>query len=136
MTDAKYRRVADEIVDKIRSGELKPGDPVPSIRALEKEHGNSTAVAAHRWLREQGWVVPTPGAGTKVAPTPGSAAPDQRIADLESQLAELQERHDADSAELRAQVAALQVALTELYGKTGHAYPSAAPKRSRRSAAS
>lgn len=102
MSNAKYRRVADEIVARIQSGELRPGDDLPSVRELTKEWGNSTAVAAIRWLRDNGWAETTPGAGTTVAESPPGPSLEDRVADLERRLAEAPTR--AEFEELKAQV--------------------------------
>jgi GntR family transcriptional regulator len=38
---AKYERLANAIRDQIKSGELKPGDKLPSISQLREEYGIS-----------------------------------------------------------------------------------------------
>jgi AcrR family transcriptional regulator len=51
------------------AGELRPGDRVPSARAITKEWGVAiaTATKAHAALREEGLTVARPGVGTVVA---------------------------------------------------------------------
>lgn len=41
MPAPKYERVADAIRDQIRSGQLKPGNKLPSIAQLQEQHGVS-----------------------------------------------------------------------------------------------
>lgn len=70
MTDmAPYRRIVQELRRRIEAGELKPGDRVPSARAITKQWGVAiaTATKAHATLREEGLTVARPGVGTVVA---------------------------------------------------------------------
>ncbi|WP_245647241.1 GntR family transcriptional regulator [Microtetraspora niveoalba] len=55
---------------EIRSGALRPREPVPSESALQAEHGVSrvTVRRAMALLRDQGWVVTIQGRGSFVAP--------------------------------------------------------------------
>lgn len=66
---APYRRIADQIIERIRSGELQPGDPVPSVTQIMESQGVSRGTAAKipGVLRAEGWAVATPGVGTIVA---------------------------------------------------------------------
>ncbi|MGW0750369.1 GntR family transcriptional regulator [Streptomyces sp. NPDC002587] len=63
-----YRRVAKEISDRIKAGELQPGDRAPSARELMESAGISSATAARVLgvLRDEGWVDTIPGRGTIV----------------------------------------------------------------------
>ena len=69
-TEAPFRRIAGEIADRIEKGELRPGDRVPSTRAITQQWGvaMATATKAIAVLRDQGLVRTTPGAGTVVRP--------------------------------------------------------------------
>jgi AcrR family transcriptional regulator len=64
-----YRRIADAIRARIESGELSPGDRVPSSRAITREWSVAiaTATKALAVLRDEGLTVPRPGVGTVVA---------------------------------------------------------------------
>lgn len=124
MSNAKYRRVADEIVAQIRAGDLKPGDDLPSVRELAKEWGNSTAVSALRWLRDNGWTETTPGAGTTVALRPPGPSLGDRVADLESRLADAPTREEVDELKLRLDVLYRNAGLDE-------STSSATPRRKR-----
>jgi AcrR family transcriptional regulator len=71
MTEAlpPYRRIVSDVRRRIESGELRPGDRVPSARAITKEWGVAiaTATKAHAALREEGLTISRPGVGTVVA---------------------------------------------------------------------
>ncbi len=66
-------RSASEIADSLRAlverGRLRPGDPLPSVRALAESLGvnRNTAVAAYRQLTQAGVVVTRGRGGTRVA---------------------------------------------------------------------
>jgi AcrR family transcriptional regulator len=64
-----YRQIVTEVRRRIDAGELRPGDRVPSARAITKEWGVAiaTATKAHAALREAGLTVARPGVGTVVA---------------------------------------------------------------------
>ena len=76
-----YQKIASGIAARIATGELAPGDRIPSTRQLIAEHGIAMATATRviATLREQGLVRALPGVGTVVAagarPAPG--APDR-----------------------------------------------------------
>ena len=61
----KYFAVADELSALVRSGQLKAGDRLPSVRRLVQQKGISatTAIAALRALEERGVAVVRPQAG-------------------------------------------------------------------------
>ena len=64
-----YLRIAGDIRRRIASGELGPGDPVPSTRRITQEWGvaMATATKALAALNREGLVRPVPGIGTVVA---------------------------------------------------------------------
>ncbi|HEX4215318.1 MAG TPA: TetR/AcrR family transcriptional regulator C-terminal domain-containing protein [Candidatus Dormibacteraeota bacterium] len=71
-----YARIAAELRARIGSGELSPGDRVPSTREITRRWGVAMATATKVLvtLRQEGLVRATPGAGTVVAeraPLPG-----------------------------------------------------------------
>src|SRR5690349_24032754 len=74
MTQPPYRRIADEIRARIADRELRPGDPVPSARAITREWGVALATATKvlATLNAEGVTRSLPGRGTVVAspPTP------------------------------------------------------------------
>ncbi|MFB4424195.1 TetR/AcrR family transcriptional regulator C-terminal domain-containing protein [Streptomyces sp. QL37] len=68
-TEPPYLRIAGEIRRRIASGELGPGDPVPSTRRITQEWGvaMATATKALGALSQEGLVRAVPGIGTVVA---------------------------------------------------------------------
>ncbi|GAB3424392.1 GntR family transcriptional regulator [Flindersiella endophytica] len=67
--DSPYQRIVAVIRERIASGELRPGDRVPSIRQLAGDHGVAiaTATRAMATLRDEGLVEARVGAGTVVS---------------------------------------------------------------------
>ena len=72
MADRRYETIADEIRTRITSGQLAPGQAIPSARAITREWGVAVATAtrAVAVLREEGLVYARPGVGTVVAARP------------------------------------------------------------------
>lgn len=60
-----YRQLAAILRKRIENGELPPGRPIPSKRALRQEHGVSgqTVDKAVRILKDEGLVRTVPGLG-------------------------------------------------------------------------
>ena len=69
-------RIADAVVAELRSGRLRPGDPLPSTRLLAASLGLSRGpvVAAYDELVAAGFVVSRAGSGAVVAPGADDAA--------------------------------------------------------------
>jgi DNA-binding GntR family transcriptional regulator len=69
-----YLRVAGDLRDKIRNGELLPGDQIPSIAKLAGQYGISrgTARRVQQQLLDWGLVEITPGWGVFVRGDIGS----------------------------------------------------------------
>lgn len=67
---SKWRQAYAAICERIVSGELAPGDRVPTVYELMDEFGMSNTVAqkVHRALREAGLVETEPGTGSYVLP--------------------------------------------------------------------
>lgn len=65
----KWRQLADRIAARIESGDLAPGDPIPSETALEAEYdlARGTIRKAVAALRDEGLIVTTRGKGSYVA---------------------------------------------------------------------
>jgi GntR family transcriptional regulator/MocR family aminotransferase len=65
-----YRQIYDRVRSAIASGALKPGDRIPSARALTKELGlaRGTIDVAYSLLAAEGYVQPRGQAGTVVTP--------------------------------------------------------------------
>lgn len=76
------RRIAAEIAGRIDTGELRPGDRVPSTRQITREWGvaMATATRALAILRQRGLVHAVPGVGTVVGPAEGTGPPPDELA--------------------------------------------------------
>ncbi|WDZ86699.1 GntR family transcriptional regulator [Micromonospora cathayae] len=68
MSEAAYLQVARDIREKIRSGELKPGDQLPSFNALCKQYEVSNTVirTAMIVLKSEGLIDGRQGKGVYV----------------------------------------------------------------------
>ncbi|MFE3866337.1 GntR family transcriptional regulator [Streptomyces goshikiensis] len=74
-TQAPYARIAAELRGRIERGELRPGDRVPSTRAITQRWGVAMATAskALATLGQEGLVRAVPGVGTLVAARPATS---------------------------------------------------------------
>lgn len=72
MTAPKYQRVAEAIREQIRSGQLKPGDPLPSLSKLQAQYQMSygSIRAAMLILKAEGLVRGQPGEAVYVTGGP------------------------------------------------------------------
>lgn len=79
-----YQRIAQSLRRRIESGQLRPGDRVPSTRALARKWGVALATAAHALgaLGSEGLVRTVPRAGTVVANVASKAATGRAQPDL------------------------------------------------------
>src|SRR5271156_2966554 len=70
VTPALYEQVAEKIAKLIRSGAIRAGDRIPSIRRASAQHGVSvpTAVQAYLWLENRGLIEARPKSGFFVRP--------------------------------------------------------------------
>ncbi|MEV0330150.1 winged helix-turn-helix domain-containing protein [Micromonospora echinospora] len=64
-----FRLIVDEIAEKIRTGDLKPGDKLPSTSQLAKSYGvsNNTVYRALAILHDRNLIIGHQGRGTYVA---------------------------------------------------------------------
>ncbi|WP_227984548.1 GntR family transcriptional regulator [Nocardia spumae] len=78
--DARHRQIAREIRNEIESGKLRPGQKLPSTRALAEQFGVSVAPVndAMAILEEEGLVVSRPRSGRIVSETATPGAPRPR----------------------------------------------------------
>jgi GntR family transcriptional regulator len=60
-----YRKVANALRERILNGDLKPGDPAPSIKHITEEtrYSRQTAGKALRVLEHEGLLIRVPGLG-------------------------------------------------------------------------
>lgn len=65
-----YRRIVEAIVAQIESGQLRPGDKLPSTRQLMEQYevGNTAVRNAMLWLKARGYVDGQQGKGVFVCP--------------------------------------------------------------------
>jgi GntR family transcriptional regulator len=132
-----YQQVADDLRQRIASGEFPVGSAIPSTAKLAEAHGVSITVirAAVTQLRADGLLIGQPGKGVFVRSTPEAVAEQAAtIEDLSRQLTELRaELHQVEAArrdEAAAELAALRqdtellrAHLMELYAQLGKPYP-------------
>jgi GntR family transcriptional regulator len=73
-----YRQLAALLRARIESGDLGPGDQLPSESVLVQEHelARETVRRAVKLLRDEGLVITLPGRGTFVPPRGRPASPD------------------------------------------------------------
>jgi DNA-binding FadR family transcriptional regulator len=136
--------MADALRADIISGELGPGDQLPSYDDLRRGHGVSITVvrSAVRELRTEGLVTTHQGKGAFVAdPLPPTLAnPDgsdtgdvqalhRQVAALAAEIRTLKTQTPParalaeDIADLRRELGHLQAQVIDLYGRTGLPYP-------------
>lgn len=67
-----YRQIVERVRRQIATGELAPGDALPTVRQLAQELGCTpgTVARAYAELRRQGLIVTRRGGGTRVAAAP------------------------------------------------------------------
>ncbi|WP_338146220.1 winged helix-turn-helix domain-containing protein [Streptomyces boncukensis] len=96
---APFEQLADDLREQIRSGDIAPGQKLPSVRELTERLGfaSATVQKALRVLRGEGWIFTT-GRGSFAhdpeSPYGGSAPPvtAEQFAELKDQLTALTER--------------------------------------------
>lgn len=95
-----YKRVLDDLLKQITSGQKKVGDRLPPTRELASQHdvAQMTVRNALRELQARGLASPTHGVGWFVTQPP-APEPDlqERVAALEAQVSELRARIDHGS---------------------------------------
>ncbi|WP_329101679.1 TetR/AcrR family transcriptional regulator C-terminal domain-containing protein [Micromonospora sp. NBC_01699] len=129
--DPPYLRIVARLRDRITSGQLRPGDRVPSTRQIMAEHGVAMATASKvlAALRQEGLVSTSAGSGTVVS---ASAPPDapartvrhRRARETEQELSterivaravDIADREGLAALSLRRISAELDVATMSLY---------------------
>jgi GntR family transcriptional regulator len=86
-----YRQIQDQVRYGIASGRLRPGEQLPTVRALavDLSINPNTVIKAYSELERQGVLTTEQGSGTFVAPQPALAlAPEDREAKLRALCAE------------------------------------------------
>lgn len=87
---ALYEQIETQIKNQILNGNLKPGDPLPSIRSLAKELKVSiiTSKRAYEELEKEGFIETVIGKGTFV-----SGSNSERL--REAAMAEMEDKFEA-----------------------------------------
>jgi GntR family transcriptional regulator len=64
----KFQTISDEVIEKIKTGELQPGDKIPSENELIKNYNvsNTTARKSLLEIENRGWAKRIKGKGTFV----------------------------------------------------------------------
>lgn len=127
MNDAVYQRIAREIRELIESGQLRPGDRVPSTREItvQWDVAMATASKALATLRLEGFVRPVAGVGTVVSSEGGEAArPRAQETDLTGErvvlaAVRLADEEGLDGLSMRRVASQLGVATMSLYRHVG-----------------
>lgn len=72
-----YRQIQDQVRFGISAGRLKPGEQLPTVRALavELSVNPNTVIKAYTELEREGVLTSEQGSGTFVAPQPVTALP-------------------------------------------------------------
>jgi len=86
-----YEQIARQIKNLILRGELKPGDPLPSIRNLAKELQISviTTKRAYEELEKEGFIEAVTGKGSFVSGANRELIREKRLRMLEEKLGEV-----------------------------------------------
>lgn len=87
-----YVQIRNQIVLAVARGELRPGERLPTIRALAEECGINmmTANRAYQQLRQEGYIVTDRRLGTVVASVKDTAGPQpETVEGLRLRLGEL-----------------------------------------------
>jgi len=117
-----YQRIAESLRVRIESGQLRPGDRVPSTRAIARKWKVALATAAHALsaLADEGLVSTVPRAGTIVAngatkgPS-GRAAPELTRARIVQSAIAVADAEGLAAVSLRGVAARLNAPVTSLY---------------------
>lgn len=131
-----YQQLRNQVVRAIATGEVVPGDQLPSVRALARDLGINlhTVNKAYAILRDEGYVLMRGRAGAVVAPplragevpvdvaVDGPGAPDIRAAHADKRLSDglmlLALEHKAAGGSREAFEAAVASALDAAYRPT------------------
>ena len=87
-----YRQISSQLRRLIASGQLSPGEELPSVRDVAVQHAVNpmTVSRAYSQLEAEGLLTRLRGKGMVVAPgTHSLLPPEQRLARLQTQLAEV-----------------------------------------------
>lgn len=103
-----YLQLRDAVIAGIASGELRPGDALPSVRSLAEDLGINlhTVNKAYATLRDEGYVIMLGRRGAYVADAPADPAAGMGESALEAALAKLATEFKASGGTREAFLAA------------------------------
>lgn len=86
-----YKQIVDQIREKVLSGELAPGESLPSIRQLAEQVGTSviTTKRAYSELEAEGIIVTRAGLGSFVADLDAERVKAIRVRSLRERLSDI-----------------------------------------------
>ena len=87
-----YQQIRDQIVVGIAQGQLRPGEKLPTVRALADEAGVNmmTVSKAYQLLKQEGYITTDRRSGTVVSAREGTqTVPEQTVQRLKLALSEL-----------------------------------------------
>lgn len=87
---ALYEQIYDQIKSKILDGELKEGEPLPTIRGLAKDLRISviTTARAYTELEKDGYIYSVVGRGSFVAEKSREFAREKHLAEMEKNISD------------------------------------------------
>ena len=111
-----YLQLRDAVIAGIASGELRPGDALPSVRSLAEDLGINlhTVNKAYATLRDEGYVIMLGRRGAYVADAPANPAAGMDEAALEAALTKLATEFKASGGTRHAFLAAAKRAAQNL----------------------
>ena len=111
-----YLQLRDAVIAGIASGELRPGDALPSVRSLAEDLGINlhTDNKAYATLRDEGYVIMLGRRGSYVADAPADPAAGMDEAALEAALTKLATEFKASGGTRHAFLAAAKRAARNL----------------------
>lgn len=111
-----YLQLRDAVIAGIASGELRPGDALPSVRSLAEDLGINlhTVNKAYATLRDEGYVIMLGRRGAYVADAPANPTAGMDEAALEAALAKLATEFKASGGARNAFLAAAERAAQNL----------------------
>lgn len=130
-----YQQVAEELRQRIRCGDLQPGDRIPSARSLQRLYkiANGTAQSVVRTLRDEGLVHSTQGRGSFVAdPLPPPAAQHPTSADTDAEPARMPTAEYTELSRRLDELTAVQSALLRVLCQAGQLRQDSAVRRGQR----
>jgi AcrR family transcriptional regulator len=112
-----YTKIAADLKRRIEAGELRPGERIPSARAITREWGVAiaTATKAHAVLRDQGLTVARPGVGTVVAGPAPRRDTELSLDRIVAAAIAVADEHGMAELSMRRVAASLNVATMSLY---------------------